>query len=111
MAPTKPAGVPAANWLPTRRGLFSVLLRIYGPTGNTARLHLHPARDHARRLTARRASGGIPVPGVILPRRWPACPGRGPGRVGAGRPPPAPRRQSFAAPTPLQVITDTYAET
>ena len=36
MAPTKPAGVPAANWLPTRRGLFSVLLRIYGPTGNTA---------------------------------------------------------------------------
>ena len=36
MAPTKPAGVPTANWLPTRRGLFSVLLRVYGPTGNTA---------------------------------------------------------------------------
>ena len=36
MAPTKPAGVPTANWLPVRRGLFSVLLRVYGPTGNTA---------------------------------------------------------------------------
>lgn len=36
MAPTKPAGVPTANWLPTRRGLFSVLMRVYGPTGNTA---------------------------------------------------------------------------
>ena len=36
MAATKPAGVPTANWLPVRRGLFSVLLRVYGPTGNTA---------------------------------------------------------------------------
>ncbi len=36
MAPTKPVGVPTANWLPTRRGLFSVILRVYGPTGNTA---------------------------------------------------------------------------
>jgi hypothetical protein len=36
MAATKPAGVPTANWLPVRRGLFNVLLRVYGPTGNTA---------------------------------------------------------------------------
>ena len=35
MAATKPAGVPTANWLPVRRGLFNVLLRVYGPTGNT----------------------------------------------------------------------------
>jgi hypothetical protein len=36
MAAVKPAGVPTANWLPVRRGLFNVLLRVYGPTGNTA---------------------------------------------------------------------------
>jgi hypothetical protein len=36
MAATKPAGVPTGNWLPVRRGLFNVLLRVYGPTGNTA---------------------------------------------------------------------------
>ena len=36
MAPTRPAGAPMANWLPVPRRDFSVLLRIYGPTGNTA---------------------------------------------------------------------------
>jgi hypothetical protein len=36
MSVTKPANVPAANWLPTRRGQFEVALRVYGPTGNTA---------------------------------------------------------------------------
>ena len=25
-----------ANWLPVPRGDFSVVLRVYGPTGNTA---------------------------------------------------------------------------
>ncbi len=35
MAPTRPAGVPMANWLPVPRTPFSVLLRVYGPTGNT----------------------------------------------------------------------------
>jgi hypothetical protein len=36
MSVTKPANVPAANWLPTRRGQFNVYLRAYGPEGNTA---------------------------------------------------------------------------
>ena len=36
MAPTKPAGAPMANWLPVPRRDFSVILRVYGPTGNTA---------------------------------------------------------------------------
>ncbi len=36
MAPTRPAGAPMANWLPVPRGQFSVILRAYGPTGNTA---------------------------------------------------------------------------
>jgi hypothetical protein len=36
MSVTKPANVPAANWLPTRRGPFEVALRVYGPEGNTA---------------------------------------------------------------------------
>jgi hypothetical protein len=36
MSVTKPANVPAANWLPARRGVFNVMLRVYGPTGNTA---------------------------------------------------------------------------
>ena len=36
MAPTRPAGVPMANWLPVPRGDFSTVLRAYGPTGNTA---------------------------------------------------------------------------
>jgi hypothetical protein len=33
---TKPAKVPAANWLPSRRGPFNFYLRAYGPEGNTA---------------------------------------------------------------------------
>ena len=36
MAPTKPAGVPMANWLPVPRRQFVVAMRAYGPTGNTA---------------------------------------------------------------------------
>ena len=36
MAPTRPANAPMANWLPVPRGDFSVVLRAYGPTGNTA---------------------------------------------------------------------------
>ena len=36
MSVRKPANVPAANWLPTRRGQFNVYLRVYGPQGNTA---------------------------------------------------------------------------
>jgi hypothetical protein len=36
MSVRKPANVPAANWLPTRRGQFNVYLRAYGPEGNTA---------------------------------------------------------------------------
>jgi hypothetical protein len=35
MSVTKPANVPTANWLPVRTGLFNVMLRVYGPTGNT----------------------------------------------------------------------------
>ena len=36
MSVTKPAHVPAANWLPVRRGQFNVYLRAYGTQGNTA---------------------------------------------------------------------------
>ncbi len=36
MAPTRPANAPMANWLPVPRGQFSVILRAYGPEGNTA---------------------------------------------------------------------------
>ena len=36
IAPTRPASAPMANWLPVPRGDFSVILRVYGPTGNTA---------------------------------------------------------------------------
>jgi hypothetical protein len=36
MAPTRPAGVPMANWLPVPRGKFNICLRVYGPIGNTA---------------------------------------------------------------------------
>jgi hypothetical protein len=36
MSVTKPRNVPAANWLPTRRGQFNIYLRAYGPQGNTA---------------------------------------------------------------------------
>ena len=35
MAPTRPAHAPMANWLPVPRRDFSVVLRAYGPTGNT----------------------------------------------------------------------------
>ncbi len=36
LAPTRPAGAPMANWLPVPRGQFAIVLRAYGPTGNTA---------------------------------------------------------------------------
>ena len=36
MQPAPPANAPTANWLPVPRGPFSVILRAYGPTGNTA---------------------------------------------------------------------------
>jgi len=37
LASAQPAGPPLANWLPVPRvPSFSVILRIYGPTGNTA---------------------------------------------------------------------------
>ncbi|HEX9415932.1 MAG TPA: DUF1214 domain-containing protein [Gaiellaceae bacterium] len=34
--PTKPVGVPEANWLPVPEGPFNLLLRVYGPEGNTS---------------------------------------------------------------------------
>ena len=43
MAPTRPANAPMANWLPVPRGPFSVVLRAYGPTGNTANPDYAPA--------------------------------------------------------------------
>lgn len=43
MAPTRPAGAPMANWLPVPRRDFSVMLRVYGPTGNTASPTYAPA--------------------------------------------------------------------
>lgn len=36
MAPTRPADVPMANWLPVPRRQFVIAMRAYGPTGNTA---------------------------------------------------------------------------
>jgi hypothetical protein len=36
MQPTKPVAFPEANWLPVPDGPFNVLLRVYGPEGNTA---------------------------------------------------------------------------
>lgn len=33
MTRTRPAGVPAANWLPIPRGRFNIMLRVYGPQG------------------------------------------------------------------------------
>jgi hypothetical protein len=36
MATALPAGVPEANWLPVPDGPFNVMLRVYGPEGNTA---------------------------------------------------------------------------
>jgi hypothetical protein len=41
MQPTRPVRVPVANWLPVPEGPFNVLLRVYGPTGNTA-----PGKDY-----------------------------------------------------------------
>ena len=42
MAPTRPAGVPMANWLPVPRRQFVVAMRAYGPTGNTANPNYAP---------------------------------------------------------------------
>jgi hypothetical protein len=40
----QPRGVPQANWLPARKGPFNVMLRVYGPEGNTANgAYLPPA--------------------------------------------------------------------
>ena len=36
MSPSKPAGVPQANWLPVPAGPFNVVLRVYGPKGRAA---------------------------------------------------------------------------
>jgi hypothetical protein len=36
MQESAPKTVPIANWLPVPNGQFNVLLRVYGPTGNTA---------------------------------------------------------------------------
>ncbi len=33
--PERPTAVPDANWLPVPEGEFQLLLRVYGPTGNT----------------------------------------------------------------------------
>jgi hypothetical protein len=35
IAPSLPTGAPAANWLPSATGPFNVMLRVYGPQGNT----------------------------------------------------------------------------
>lgn len=34
MSQELPAGVPEANWLPTRNGPFNIMLRVYGPEGS-----------------------------------------------------------------------------
>lgn len=36
MANERPAGTPAANWLPVPSGPFNVMLRVYGPEGSVA---------------------------------------------------------------------------
>ena len=36
IAQQQPAGVPEANWLPVRKGLFNIMLRVYGPEGSVA---------------------------------------------------------------------------
>jgi hypothetical protein len=38
----KPPTVPTANWLPAPPGPFSLLLRVYGPTGNTTQGYTPP---------------------------------------------------------------------
>ena len=42
IAPSKPIGAPAANWLPVPSGPFSLLLRVYGPDGNTSGTYSPP---------------------------------------------------------------------
>lgn len=37
MSPTLPPGTPPANWLPVPKGLFNIMLRVYGPKGSVAR--------------------------------------------------------------------------
>jgi hypothetical protein len=41
ISPRPPLHAPRANWLPVPKGPFSVLLRVYGPTGNTSGTY-HP---------------------------------------------------------------------
>lgn len=36
MSPTRPKGVPPANWLPVPKGPFNLMLRVYGPQGSVA---------------------------------------------------------------------------
>lgn len=40
--PTRPVASRVANWLPVPKGPFSLLLRVYGPTGNTAGNYVPP---------------------------------------------------------------------
>jgi hypothetical protein len=40
--PTRPIASRVANWLPVPKGPFSLLLRVYGPTGNTSGNYLPP---------------------------------------------------------------------
>jgi hypothetical protein len=42
IAPRRPLVAPRANWLPVPRGPFSLLLRVYGPTGNTSVTYVPP---------------------------------------------------------------------
>ena len=49
IAPTRPADVPMANWLPVPRGDFTLILRAYGPTGNTTNTdYTPPSITHVR---------------------------------------------------------------
>ena len=89
MAPTRPAGVPMANWLPVPRGEFSAVLRAYGPTGNTASPGYAPPAITPDALTARQAPEAIPVPGAP-PSPLGSSPSRA--RPRAGLPLPSPRR-------------------
>jgi hypothetical protein len=42
IAPRQPVGAPRANWLPVPSGPFSLLLRVYGPQGNTSGTYSPP---------------------------------------------------------------------
>jgi hypothetical protein len=42
VAPRQPPGTRRANWLPVPRGPFSLLLRVYGPEGNSSGTYLPP---------------------------------------------------------------------